>query len=42
MTGASDREDACQFYRSRIKWRDPGGNDQSKLLLMEPRLSFWN
>jgi hypothetical protein len=23
-------------YRSRIKWRDPDGNEQSKLLLMEP------
>jgi hypothetical protein len=23
-------------YRSRIKWRDPDGNDQSKLLVMEP------
>lgn len=23
-------------YRSRIKWRDPDGNEQSKLLIMEP------
>jgi hypothetical protein len=23
-------------YRSRIKWRDPEGNEQSKLLVMEP------
>jgi hypothetical protein len=23
-------------YRTRIKWRDPDGNEQSKLLIMEP------
>ena len=25
-------------YRSRIKWRDPDGNEQSKLLVMEPEI----
>jgi len=25
-------------YRTRIKWRDPDGNEQSKLLIMEPEM----